>query len=365
MHKLEKRNARDLRATAAMFAMIWLATACPLFADVVVTSDGSRIVGRIEQIHNDVLRITTEFAGTLDIEMAQVIAVATDESITVQLHSGDRLVGPLEISIDATQTIIRASVGAIPIAIDQVTTLWLQDAEDPVVLAVKKEAQEEIERLRPKWSVTLEAGGVLKEGNTDTLDGRGRFDVKRKTPDDLLEFFLAAEYSEQDDRRTKNEYRGGIRYESSLSDRKYWYTRLLMEFDEFEDLDLRSTATFGYGYYWVKEPATELKTSAGLGYRHESFDTGETQDSAVIDLELSYRHDLGDWAQFTHTAAYIPDFEDFDDYRLELDTAIVLPFKNDDWKLKFGIRNEYNAQPQPGIDRLDNTYYVNVVLNLK
>jgi hypothetical protein len=92
---------------------------------------------------------------------------------------------------------------------------------------------------------------------------------------------------------------------------------------------------------------------------------GETRDAAVIDLGLNYRCNLGDWAQFTHAASYAPDFEDFDDYRLNLDTAIVLPFKKDNWKLKFGIRNEYNAKPQSGIVRLDNTYYANVVLDLK
>jgi putative salt-induced outer membrane protein YdiY len=365
MDNLKDPNTRSLRAVASFVVVAWLATTYPSFADVVVTSDGSRIIGRIDQIHDDVVRITTKFAGTLEIKSAQVVALATDAPITIQLHSGDRLVGPLDIGPDATQSIIRSSVGALPIALDQVGALWPQDAEDPFVVAVKEEAQKEIERLRPKWSSTLEAGGVLKEGNTDTLDARGRFDVKRKTPDDLLEFYLAAEYSEQDDLRTKNEYRGGVRYESTFNERKYWYTRLALEFDEFENLDLRSTAAFGFGYYWMKKPAIELKTSVGLGYRHESFDMGDTQDSAVIDLGLDFRYDLGDWAQFTHTAAYAPDFEDFDDYRLDLDTAIVLPFKNDNWKLKLGVRNEYNAQPQRGIDRLDNTYYANVVLNLK
>ncbi len=365
MYKSENLNAHGLHTIASLTLMAWLTTTCPAFADVVVTSDGSRIVGRIDQIHDDVVRITTEFAGALDIKTTDVRAMSTDAPITIQLRSGDRLVGPVEISDDATQSIIRASVGAIPMALNDIAALWPEDAEDPIVIAAKEEAKKEIERLRPKWSSTLEAGGVMKEGNADTIDARGRFDVKRKTPDDLLEFFLAAEYSEQDDLRTKNEYRGGIRYESTLSERKYWYTRLVLEFDEFENLDMRSTAAFGYGYYWTKEPATELKTSVGLGYRHESFKTGDTQDSAVIDLGLNYRCDLGDWAQFTHAAAYAPDFEEFDDYRVDFDTAIVLPFKKDNWKLKIGIRNEYNAQPQPGIVRLDNTYYANVVLDLK
>jgi len=51
---------------------------------------------------------------------------------------------------------------------------------------------------------------------------------------------------------------------------------------------------------------------------------------------------------------------------LTLDTALAVPLGNSDiWKLKLGVTNEYNSQPQPGLDRLDNTYYANIVLELK
>lgn len=352
-------------AILLMIAVAGCLITAPVIADVLLTTDGSRIIGHIERIYQGKARISTEFAGTLEIDVTKLAAVGTDAPVTVQMTSGDRLVGIIEIRSDGEPSVIHASIGDIPIEMRQISALWAANGEDPEAVAIKEKFEAQKELLRPKWSATLEAGGVMKEGNADTIDGRGRFDVKRKTPDDLLEFFLAAEYSEQDDVRTRNEYRGGVRFENKINKRKYWYTRILLEFDEFENLDLRSTASYGYGYYWIQEDAHEFKTSLGVGYRHESFNTGDTLDSAVIDLGLNYRVDIGAWAQFTHSAMYAPDFEDFKDFRLDFDTALVLPFRDEKWKLKLGIRNEYNALPQRGIERLDNTYYANIVLDLK
>jgi putative salt-induced outer membrane protein YdiY len=342
-----------------------LLAAAPTWADVVHTSDGSRLVGQIERLFDGKLLIVTEIAGRLEIDASKITAVSTDQPVTVQFASGDRLVGTIEALEGGDETIVHTALGDISVRSEEMTALWPQGAENPEIVAVKLEAEQEMERLRPKWSAKLEAGGVMKEGNTDTLDARGRFDLKRTSEDDLLEFFLAADYSEQNDKRTRNEYRGGVRYESKLDTRRYWYTRLEFEFDEFENLDLRSTAAVGGGYYFLKRPDRELKTSLGFGYRHESFSTGVTDDAAVVDLGLNYRADLAPWVQFTHAAVLSPDIEDFGDYRLDLDTALVLPLQHEAWKLKIGIRNEYNSKPQRAIERLDNTYYANILLDVK
>ncbi len=349
----------------ATWTLAVLLNLAPAAGDVVFTSDGSRIVGRIEQVAEGRLIITTEIAGRLEIDTAKVTAIDVDRPVNVQFESGDRLVGTMESKDGQARGVMHTALGDITIDTGGMTALWPEGTEDPAVVAVRRKAEEEKDELRPKWSVTLEAGGVLKEGNTDTLDARGRFDVKRRTSDELLEFFLAADYSEQADRRTRNEYRGGIRYENSVTNRNYWYTRIELEFDEFEDLDLRSIAAAGTGYYWLKQPDHELKTSLGLGYRHESFDSGTTTDAAVIDLGLNYDVELAPWVQFTHASIYSPDIEEFADYRLALDTAIVFPLKHEAWKLKVGMRNEYNSTPPRGIERLDNTWYANVVLTLR
>ncbi len=334
-------------------------------ADVVTTSEGSRIVGKVEKWASGSVTIVTKFAGTLTINAEKVTSLSIDTPIAVQFASGDRLVGTITTEEETGRTVMQTALGPVPITVEQITAAWAPDTDSPDVVIAKAEAAKAREALTPKWTATLEAGAVFTEGNTNTLDGRGRLEVHRKTKDDLLSFLVAGDYSERDDTRNKNEYRAGMRYEHSLTERSFWFVRSLLEFDEFENLDLRATTTGGAGYYWRREPQRELKTSLGVGYRHEAFKSGVTTDEAVVDLGLYYRHELAPWAEFKHTSTYSPDMQDFDDYRLEVDTALVLPMKNEVWKLKLGVRNEYNSRPLPGIDRLDSTYYANVVLELK
>ena len=334
-------------------------------ADVVVTSDGSRLVGTIEQWADGTVVLDTEFAGRLKIDAGKIKSITTEGRLNVEFTSGDRLVGTLTSESRQDETVMHTELGEIPIAPERIKAAWRVGADSPDVIALKKTMQQAQEALKPKWTTTLEVGGSMREGNIDTKKIRGRFDLQRKTDQDLLKFFLAAHFAEQDDLRTENEYKGGIWYENQLDERRFWYTRTELEFDEFENLDLRATAAAGLGRYWLKQPERELKTSAGLGYRHEAFNTGRTTGQAVIDLALNYRVDLAPWVQLTHRGMFSPAIEDFDDYRLDFDTAFVFPFKQENWKLKLGMTNQYNSHPQPGIVRLDSVYYANVVLELK
>jgi putative salt-induced outer membrane protein YdiY len=344
----------------------YVIAAGPAAGDTVVLTDGSRIVGTIERLSDGKLVITTAFAGTIEIDATLLQSLKTDRKINMAFASGDRLLGPVVWPDGPETPVIETGVGPITVAIEKVTAIWPEGADSPEVLAAKAEAETKLAAVTPDWSVTVEAGGTMTEGNTDTLTGMGKVEVLRKTSRDLLKFYLAAIYGEEDNARTQNEYKGGVLFEGNITDRWFWYARTELEFDEFEDIDLRATAAAGAGYYWIKEDDHELKTRGGLGYRHETFDDGSSEDAAIVDLGLDYRLDILTWAQFTHSTTYSPDIERWSDYRLTLDTAMAIPLADSEkWKLKFGIQNKYNSHPAPGIDRLDNLYYANIVVGIK
>lgn len=346
-------------------AALVLALSATAFADVITFTDGSRVVGRVEGIANGKITILTDFAGSLSVEQSKIAGITTVDRVHVEFTSGDTLVGVIGESDTAGSISVQSDIGTIPVPIADVAFVWPSGTDSPHVVTAREEEAAKAEGLRPKWSTVIEGGVTRREGNTDTLEAHGRFDVRRKTSADLLHFYLAGKYNEQNDKRTTNEYYGGVRYENAISDTWYWYSRNELEFDEFEGIDLRATAAVGYGYYWVKNSAAELKTSMGTGYRHESYKTGRTENDFVLDLGMDYRVDIADWFQFTHHTTFSPDVEDFDNYRLKLDTALTLPLKADRLSWKVGMRNEYNSRPQPGLDRLDNTYFTSIVLTLK
>jgi len=347
-------NRRKLVA----IAYLMFASVPALGTDTVILHDGSRIVGTIDQLFQGKLVIVTDFAGKLEIETAKVKSISSDRRMNVALTSGDRLVGPMTSSEEAAQSTMTTAVGAVSVGVPQMSALWPEGKDDPIAMA-------EIDKYKPKWGASIDGGIFAAEGNSDFLNANARAEVWRKTSDDLLKFYALASYGEQDDIRNRNEYIAGARYENLISARWYWYVRSELEYDEFENLDLRATVAGGAGYYWLKKPNHELKTFGGLGYRHQSFMDGRNTDDPILDLGLDYRLDIGKYAQFTHSTLYGPSLEEFRDYRLTFDTALAIPFKSDLWRFKLGMRNDYNSDPDPGRDDLDNLYYATIGVTLK
>ena len=338
-------------------------------ADVVTLSDGSRLLGTVERMADGKLILATRFAGTIEIDASMVASIETDQSVNVGMSSGDRLVGPIEWKPEIERAVVQTEMGGVPITVDKVEAIWPQDGKSPEVLAMEEQivkAQEEIEAQRAKWSATFEAGLFFTEGNKNIFRAFGRAEARRTSPKDLLKFYISGEYSEEDDERSAHEIKGGAYYEYLFTERWFGYGRLDLEYDEFEDLDLRLSTVVGVGYYWLKKPDHELKTRCGIGYLHEIYRDGLINDAAQAELGLDYRLDIAPWVRFTHSTTWYPTFEALRDYRLVSDSAFLFPLGGSDvWKLKLGALYEYDSIPNPGFERLDQTYYANVVLEVK
>jgi len=351
----------------ALCVSAWLVTAAGVSADVVVTMDGSRIVGTLERFSSEGAVIATGFAGTLTIAADKVASIVTDEPVIVAAQSGDRLVGRVTEQPDGDGMIVESEIGEVPIAREKVADVWPKGADSPETLAQKKAHEKQLAAVTPTWSTSLQAGINRQEGNNDRLEGNGRLDITRKTSRDKLNFFLWGRYGEQNDRRTDNEYGGGVRFDALITERLGWYTRLRLEHDEFEDLDLRATVAGGLSYYWIKKEEHTFQTGLGLGYRHEEYMTPgrDTTKSAVFDAGFDYMIVMAPWATYTWEFDYTPDIEEYDDYRIWSDMGLTFPLKNDNLAFKLGLRHQYNSRPSRGNENLDTTYYANVVLTFK
>jgi putative salt-induced outer membrane protein YdiY len=341
----------------------------PGAADVVTLSDGSRLIGTVERMGDGKLILVTKFAGTLEIDATQVTLVETEQKVNVDMTTGDRLVGTIEYSSIAEHPVVQTELGGIPITTDKIEAIWPEGEKSPEVLAMEEQiakVREEMEAQRPKWTATLEAGLFYTEGNAEILRASGRAAAQRTTVKDLLKFYVSGEYSEEDKQRSAHEVKGGAYYEYLFTARWFAYGRSDLEYDEFENLDLRFSTTVGAGYYWLKKPEHELKTRAGIGYLHETYMDGVTTNTAQAEVGLDYRVDITPWMRFTNGTTWYPTFESLDDYRLVSESAFLFPLGNSDiWKLKLGALYEYDSIPNPGFERLDQTYFANILLELK
>lgn len=350
-------------------ALLAAALVCAAGADIVTLSDGSRLIGRVERLADGKLVLHTKFAGTIELDSTMITQIETDERVNVGMTSGDVLVGKVEWKPEVDRIVVQTEMGGIPILPEKIHAIWPEGEKNPELLALEqqmKKVESDILAKQPKWSATFEAGFVMQEGNTDSVDFRGKGELRRKSETDLLRFYVSGEYGENDDVRDAAEVIGGAYYEYSFTPRFLWFARGELEYDEFENLDLRATISTGPGFYWIREEWHELKTAVGPGFRHESFMDGSSASEAILDASLNYRLDIVPWLRFTDDLSYTPTFDEFRDYRLVNDSAITIPLGDQDmWKLKFGVLLEYDSLPQPGVERLDRTYYANLVLEIK
>ena len=360
------RRTRFVQLTVLVLLVFPVA---PGAADVITLSDGSRLIGTVERMGDGKLILVTKFAGTLEIDATQVTLVETEQKVNVGMTTGDRLVGTIEWSPAVEHPVVQTELGGLPITTDKIEAIWPEGEKSPEVLAMEEQiakVQEEMEAQRPRWTATLEAGLFYTDGNSEIFRASARAEAQRTTVKDLLKFYVSGEYSEEDKERSAHEIKGGAYYEYLFTERWFAYGRSDLEYDEFENLDLRFSTAVGAGYYWLKKPEHELKTRAGIGYLHETYMDGLTTNAAQAEVGLDYRIDITPWMRFTNTSTWYPTFEALRDYRLVSDSAFLFPLGDSDiWKLKLGALYEYDSIPNPGFESLDQTYYANVLLELK
>lgn len=348
---------------ACLIAGLLLAAAAA--ADVVTLSDGSRLVGTVRQLAEGKLKLETTYAGALELDMTLVTSIEVDGKIIVETAAGDRLVGSVQWDATAEKAVVQTQVGDVPVPLAQVYQIWPEGQRSPAEIALQLQLEELRESMTPKWGASFEAGLLYREGNKELFRASGRGELRRKTAKDLLRFYLSAAYSEEDKQRNESEVIGGAYYEYLLTERWFAYGTTEFEYDEFENLDLRASFAVGAGYYWIKREEHELKTRAGIGFLHESYRDGVTNNTAQAELGLDYRYDIKPWLRFTHSTTYYPTFEELRDYRIVSDSAFIIPLADSEvWKLKLGAKYEYDPLPQPGFERLDQTYYANLLLEV-
>ncbi len=361
-----------MRTTGTMcgvMAVLVLLALCAS-ADVVTLTDGSRVLGTVQRLQDGKLIMETQFAGTLEIDASLIETIATDAPVNVGVDTGDRLMGPIEWKPEFGAALVQTELGGIPVAVERIDAIWPQGGKSPEVLVMEQQIEqvkEEMKKARGKWALHIEFGLLSQEGNTEKFQARGGIEGRRTTDRDLLRLYVTANYAETGDARDSSEVIGGAYYEYLFTKKFFGYARSEFEYDEFENIELRSTVALGAGYYWLKKEKHELKTRGGIGYLHETYlDDTDSKNAAQAELALDYRLDINSWLRLQHGTVYYPTFDSVRDYRLVSDSALIFHLTEDRLiNLKLGARYAYDSMPEGGAERLDQTYYANILVSIE
>jgi hypothetical protein len=346
-------NNNTIPSALARTALLLLAFLSPgLRADVLVTSNGARIVGKVTLIQAGVITVQTDYAGEIKVKQSLVTSLETDRPVALRLVSGARVIGTVTATTDGRLK-VSGREGDVYTTFDHVSASWAAADEDPDVVARRK-----------KWSYTAGVDVAGEKGSQNQLGTAVSLKADRKGPEDELQLFTAYDRQVTNGQKSVDQFKAGADYSDNFSDRTSWYARDEGGFDRVMDITFDDVAAAGLGYDLVKDKIQTLTGRAGLSYRYDEYsaDADIPGVSAVgADFELQYSRLVGR-SQLKDKIAYLPEFQDAGNFIVAHDFSYEIPITKSLWKLAIGMTNDYNSRPAPGVNKLETLYYTRLEL---
>ncbi len=344
----KNKSAAVLRVGACLVALGLLR----LSADVVETSNGARIVGKVTKIHGAVITIETDYAGEINVKQALVTSIKTDKPVAARVANGTRIIGTIAPA-RASSVTIAGPTGSIETPIDSLVALWDAAGEDPDVVA-----------LRRKWA--YEAGVDISgtSGTHNALGTAATFKATLTGPADTFEYYMNYLRQKTDGAVSTDQGKAGVDYTDNFTNVSSWYARDEGGFDHVNDITFYDIAASGYGYDFIKEKEQALTGRVGLSYRYDAYTTPDTAalSSAGADFEVEYTKQIKK-AKLHDKISYVPAFQDFNNYIIEHELDFEIPITKSLWKLSIGVTNDYNSKPVDDVKRLQTIYFTRLVLS--
>lgn len=342
------------RMAGRMLAALLLtcASAVSSRADVVALTNGDRISGKIIASDLESLTMKTEFLGDVKVQWPAITQIESQASLFLTDKDGQVLVGTVSTS-GGTLRVRTANAGAVPV-------------QKAAVQAIRNEEQQrayeaEIERLRNPslldfWSAYFDTGLSFTQGNSETRTITTAAKAQRRTQRDKIVAYATSIFAENSTtgltETTANAIRGGSRYELNVSDRLFTFGFVDLEFDEFQNLDLRNVLGGGVGWHVKKTDRTSFNVFGGGSYNQEFFSDDITRRSAEIVMGEELDIKLNDRLSWTQRLAFYPNLSESGEYRLQLDTGLVTQlYRWLGWQISLSDR--FLSNPIPGVRRND------------
>ncbi len=333
--------------------LIVAVAAATTHGDSVRLRDGSVIHGKIKGTKDGKVSVDTSFAGVVSLKPDMILMVESDSDLHIALQSGNVVRGKM-IS-DNSGRRIQSDQGSIDATHDQIIAVWLPGQKNPLA------PPDDGDKRKWKYEAHLNIAG--KTGNSEEISTGGGAKAILESSEDKLLLYMRGESTKNNGTKTTEEIFGGIDYESSFSERHSWYTRIELEVDDIEQIELRTTAAAGYGHFHIKRDNRTLRSRVGLQFRHESFEKGNSESSPGLDLGLFHMVKATEYGKLTSEIVYTPSFRDFGNYRAYHESSWDFPLlKSNKWFLRTGVSNEYNSMSAKNADRLDTTYFTRLLL---
>ncbi len=220
--------------------------------------------------------------------------------------------------------------------------------------------------LAEGWKGAGELGLALSRGNSETesLNARLGLTLEDAQWKHALGFAVLRQKGEvagtDELVLTANRYEltGSSAYK--FDERSYLNGSLRYENDDFAPFDYQAIAALSYGYYAIKNDATEWLFEGGPGYRRfKEVVSGETDGEFIVRGLMGFKHVLTETTSFENTLL----LEAGSDNTFAQNDAGLVVKMSDRLALKAGLQFRHNTDVAPGLEKTDSLFTTNLVYN--
>ncbi len=340
--------------------LISFALVSSLYADLIITKDGSRINGELVLFEDGNLTFNTKFAGKIRVSTDEISSLSTESEVSVRLEDNRTFQSKILLADDSK---ILIEENQLTPSFGEVRHLWPSSNEDPLIVKMQQSAN----KLIMAWKNSLGFDLTGASGNTDSFGIGVRLDSKYGNKLRNYDMYLSYNNSYKKDQTIVDETKLGLEYDSRFFELLSWYAKTDLENDRLEEINLRATTALGLKYLWIDDKPYKFSLRSGLAFRFEEYGLSnqENVDALALDFGIEYSHKIKDFLSLESDITIIPSVEKFSDYLLSKDTALVIPLdKKSNWNLRTGLDGTYNSTPVKSAEELDLKYYMRLVYRL-
>ena len=352
-----------MKKQAIFIWLVTLALSVPVRADELVLSNGDRVSGAIVGLEENRLSIESPFLGTVTADWEAIRRIQSEAPLYLEF-SDDRLVVGAVVIDDANVNVQTANAGIVEMPRSAIVAIRSQSRQDALEAELDRTLNPGPAEL---WSASIDGALSLATGNAETRNVNLGLLTARTAPRNRTSFYLTSLFSSNTTSgqtlTTANAVRGGGRYEMDLSDRIFTFGFSDLEFDRFQDLNLRLVLGGGVGLNLVDNARATLQIFGGGSSNQEFFTSGVRRKSgeSVMGEEWTYR--LNNLTSFTERLAVYSNLSNRGEYRVNFDSTATTRMNS--WlSWQITLSDRFLSNPQPGRKRNDLLFTTGIRITL-
>lgn len=300
--------------------------------DTVYFQKGDRITGEVKSMANDLLKLSTDDSGSLDIEWDKIDSIHIKSPVWVTLMNGESKYGTIQPTGKKGECfLIHSNAEHERISLLQIVK----------IIPLKK-------RFIDRLSGTVSSGfSYAKASDVAKLDFNGNLQYNGEKIIFQIDYNVVLT---QESTGTTQRQSGGASLYRVLPDNWSIKGRVFAESNSYFLLDLRTTVALGPNYFFIRSNKQQLSGGTGL-LANKEFSGNLTQNNLEGLLQVSYRLFIFDTPEISINVSsnLIPSLSDFGRIRNETDANIRWEVFND-FYLKLTFYNSYDNKPLSGVN---------------